>query len=110
MPRTQITEFEKGRIFEAAQNGQSTRSIAKRFNRNQSTICRIIQKIKTRGHSHSLPRTGRPRSWTARHQRQIHRLVIQRPFWSYSRIQKVLRSPFSTATIRRILAPLGIKK
>lgn len=110
MPRSQIDDFEKGRIYEAFQSGQSARSIAIRFKRAPSTITRTIRNIESRGHSQSLPRTGRPQTWTSRDQRHIERFVRKYPFWSYTKVQKVLHSRFSVPTIRRILAPLGIKK
>jgi transposase len=108
--RPQLTPYERGQIVQAARDGQSSRQIAKSWNRDQSTISRTVRNASQRTQGHSLPRSGRPRCWSAREQRRIVRLIRRKPFWSYKRIQRELRLKISVTTIHRIIQPLGIKK
>jgi len=109
-PRPQLTPFEKGQILQASRDGYSAHQIAQDFDREPSTITRWLKKASSQPQGQSLPRTGRPKSWSVRDQRRITRLIRQHPFWSYKRVKRELRLKLSVTTIHRIIQPLGIKK
>lgn len=58
--RTQMTDFEKGRVLAYAKTLNAAK-IAKELGRDPSTIRRFLAKYKKTGKSENLPRSGRPR-------------------------------------------------
>lgn len=58
--RTQMTDFDKGRVLAYSKTLNATQ-IAKELGRDPSTIRRFLAKYKKTGKSENLPRVGRPR-------------------------------------------------
>nr|XP_012564645.1 uncharacterized protein LOC105848941 [Hydra vulgaris] len=57
--RKHLTDVEIGRIIEAADQGESHRSIGKRFKRENATISRLVKKYKHTGKTERAVGSGR---------------------------------------------------
>nr|XP_047143264.1 uncharacterized protein LOC124817353 [Hydra vulgaris] len=57
--RKHLTDVDIGRIIEAADQGESHRSIGKRFKRENSTISRLVKKYKHTGKTEKAVGSGR---------------------------------------------------
>ena len=108
--RPHLSPYERGRIVQAHEDGQSLRAIACEFQRAPATIMKTIQMDTIRDHGKSMPRPGRPRICSTRDERRILRCVHAHPFWSYSRVKLELQLDCSLSTIYRVLDQFGIRK
>ncbi|KAI4466314.1 guanylyl cyclase [Holotrichia oblita] len=80
----QLSDFERGRIIGMREAGLSLREIARRVNRNISTVLRCWSKWSEEGVQHRRRGSGRPRTTTDREERRL-RLLATRDRFSTTR-------------------------
>lgn len=80
----QLSDFERGRIIGMREAGLSLREIARRVNRNVSSVLRCWSKWSEEGVQHRRRGSGRPRRTTDREERRL-RLLATRDRFSTTR-------------------------
>ncbi|KAI4458949.1 abl interactor family member [Holotrichia oblita] len=80
----ELSDFERGRIIGMREAGFSLREIARRVNRNVSTVLRCWSKWSLEGVQHRRRGSGRPRRTTDREERRL-RLLATRDRFSTTR-------------------------
>ena len=69
-----LSQLDRGRAIVLILQGRSQRDIAQQFGVHESTISRLVQRLRANGRLTDRPRSGRPRVKTQRQGRRI-RLV-----------------------------------
>ena len=106
--KKELSPYKRGQIVGAKLAGARIDELVESFHAPEGTIKTTLRQAKFRHNGVSLPRLGRPKSWTERDVRSLIRIVRQYPKYSYAQVKKELRRNWSTATIKRILEPSGI--
>lgn len=107
-----IPHYQRERIITLLQEGYSSRSVAFRENVSHSSVIRIKQRKEKTGSLDVIPKPGRPRILTERHDRNIAKLIKSGECSNAIQIQKSLISNeninISSNTIRRSLKREGL--
>jgi transposase len=82
----------RNRIYSLIQEGLTSRYIASYENVAQSTVVRIKQKMKNTSSLKDLPKSGRPRVFTERDERNIIRMLSSGECSTAVDIQKKLKT------------------
>ena len=110
MPK--VSPLKKARIAALLSTGHSTRDIARREGVSQSTVSRLRHNEGADRGYQDLPRSGRPRLFTDRHERLITRMVTSGKCQTAVDVQSCLREEYnirvSCNTIRRVLKRNGL--
>ena len=69
-----LSQLDRGRAIALILQGRSQRDVAHQFGVHESTISRLVQRLRVTGRLNDRPRSGRPRITTQRQDRRI-RLV-----------------------------------
>ena len=69
-----LSQLDRGRAIALILQGRSQRDVAQQFGVHESTISRLVQRLRATGRLTDRPRSGRPRVTTQRQDRRI-RLV-----------------------------------
>lgn len=100
------------RICTLINEGYSSRYIASKENVNQSSVIRMKKKVEETGSVKDLPKTGRPRIFTGRNERNVVRLITTGECSTAADIQKKLKSDdqidVSVCTVKRTLHRNGL--
>ena len=88
-----LSQLDRGRATALILQGLSQRDVAQQFGEHESTISRLVQRLRATGRLTDRPRSGRPRVTTQRQDRRI-RLVH-------------LRNRLRTATAREVIGTHG---
>src|SRR5436305_2551341 len=101
----------RNRIYSLTQEGLSSRHVASRENVAQSTVIRIKQKMESTGYLKNLPKSGRPRIFTGRDERNIVKMLWSGECSTAVDIKKKLKSDYkisvSENTVKRTLRRNG---
>ena len=102
----------RNRIYSLIQEGLSSRDVASCEDVAQSTVIRIKQKMKSTGFLKDLPKSGRPRTFTERDERNIIRMLSSGECSTAVDIQKKLKTDckitVSDNTVKRVLRRNGL--
>lgn len=102
----------RNRIYSLIQEGFPSRFIASREKVAQSTVIRLKQKVEATGSVKDLPKSGRPRLFTGRDERNIIRMISSGECSTAVDVQKSLKSngkiAVSENTVRRVLYRNGL--
>ena len=102
--------YEK-RIYALVQEGYPSRYIEKKENVSQSSVVRIARKVRTTGSVKDLPKSGRPRIFTGRDERNIINMLTTGECSNAVEIQKNLKTNkrinVSSSTVKRTLRRNG---
>lgn len=102
----------RNRIYSLVREGFPSRFIASREKVSQSSVIRIKQKVEATGSTKDLPKSGRPRTFTGRDERNIVRMLSTGECSTAVDIQKKLRNDSNIAvsenTIKRTLHRNGL--
>ena len=66
-----LSQLDRGRAIALILQGRSQRDVAQQFGMHESTISRIVQRLRATGRLTDRPRSGRPRVTTQCHDRRI---------------------------------------
>ncbi|KAK4992928.1 hypothetical protein LTR50_000834 [Elasticomyces elasticus] len=102
--RTELSPFQRGWIIGARKAGCTAAKIAERV----GCVSDTVRLAKSRQDGQSKPRSGRPKSLSARDARRRIRIVLREPTITYKRIQEELGIDISRATLRRAIKSEGI--
>jgi transposase len=106
-----ISTEKRSRIYTLVQEGYPTRFIAEKENIAQSSVVRIKKKVETTGSVKDLPKSGRPRIFTGRNERNIINMLVSGECSTAVDIQKNLKTHakinVSTNTVKRTLRRNG---
>lgn len=89
--------------------GANKATIQRFYNHPYSTVADTILKASERENGHSLPRTGRPKSYTPAEERLVLRHARKFPKQTYAEVVKACGVTFKKDTVKRILKEHGIK-
>lgn len=96
--RRHLSDAERNQVVGMLQNGASQGRVAERFAVSQSVISRLWMRFQERGEVAERPRSGRPRSTTARQDRYISIIARRNRFHDASSLNR----QFAAATGTRI--------
>src|SRR5438874_2448242 len=100
--RTEMTDYDKGRIDAYHDMELNSTEIGTRVNRPASTIRSYLKKRRTHGYQ-NLPRSGRPSKISERGFRMLKQYVCHNRTHNYKTVQANTLSSVSIRTIRRKL-------
>lgn len=107
MARQQLSITDRGRALAWLQDGETQRSVAHRLNVSQSVIGRLWQRFRATGSVQNRPRSGRPRSTTAREDRYLTNMALRQRRVTARHLRDQLRAATGTQvsdqTVRRRL-------
>jgi len=107
-----ISLEQRARIFTLLQEGLSSHTVAFRENVNHTTVLRIKKRKEETGSFNVIPKPGRPKILTERHDRNIARLIKSGECSNAIQVQKKLISDenmfVSPNTIQRSLRRQGM--
>ncbi|CAG8850082.1 42472_t:CDS:2, partial [Gigaspora margarita] len=107
-----ISVERRARIYALVREGYPSRYVAKKESVSQSSVVRISQKAVKTGSVKDLPKSGRPREFTERDERNMIRLLASGECSNAVEIQKKLKIDrkieTSENTVRRILRKNGL--
>ena len=106
--RRELTPYERGKIAAAAELGLRGAEIKAAYNHPESTIRKTISLDLLRNQGTSLPRSGRPKKYTAHDERVLLRHVRLNPKDTYAQVRTACGLRISNTTIRTILSHHGI--
>ncbi len=81
--RKELTTYTRGLIIGKHESGVSMTHISQTLGIPLSTVSETIKKNPERINGESIPRSGRPRSYTERDRRHIIRIIRRDPFITY---------------------------
>ena len=84
--------------------GMSARAVARHFNRHESTISRLRNRLRETGRVNNRPRSGRPRKTTPREDRHITTLSQRNRFISSGKIARDLMNTTGTRVCLRTVS------
>lgn len=106
----QLTPTKKARVWQAHCYGKSNAEIAREFDRDRSTIGRLITQMSNNPDPyHRAPGRGRPRKLSERDLRVMRRNVRSGKLQDAADVQNTLFPDISGPTIRRALHSVGLK-
>ncbi|XKL64660.1 hypothetical protein PGB90_004746 [Kerria lacca] len=95
------------------EEGRSRRSVANEYHVSEKCVRNIYKRYLETGQYAHRPRTGRPRSTSAREDRNNTRIALRTPFAMASTISRevrsVLNAPISSRTVQRRLQAYGLR-
>lgn len=91
MVRHQLSITDRGRALAWLQDGETQRSVSNRLNVSQSVIGRLWQRFRATGSVQNRPRSGRPRSTTAREDRYLTTMTLRQRRVTARRLRDRLR-------------------
>ena len=103
-----LSEFDRGRIIRMREAGMSTRAVAERVGRNQSTVVRVWHHWTQDGTATRRPVTGRPRVTTEREDRRIVRMATSSRTMTATQIRSVITTSVSRRTVNNRLLQSGL--
>ena len=75
-----LSQLDRGRAIALILQGRSQRDVAQQFGVHESTISRLVQRLRATGRLTDHPRSGRPRVTTQRQDRRIHLVHLRNRF------------------------------
>ena len=105
----ELSTNQRAQITALRGQGLSLARIAGIIGCSKTTVHNTIRNFQTRGTHTLAPRPGRPRKWTARHERSVLRETLRSPFLSWRQLSAALGSVPSIA-VRRIAYRNGIRR
>ena len=113
MVRRQLSIQDRGRAIGWLHDGQTQRTVAQHLNVSQGIIGRLWQRFRTTNAVQNRPRSGRPRSTTAREDRFLMITALQQRFVTARHLRDQLRAARGTnvsdQTIRNRLRDRGLQ-
>ena len=106
--KRELNLYQRGKIITTAELGLSNTEIGKAYNHLESTVRKTISQDKLRNQGRSLPRSGRPKKYTAYDERVLLRHVRLNPKDTYAQVRAACSLRISNTTIRNILSHHGI--
>lgn len=107
--RKELNPSVRGDIKGRTACGQNPPTIARALNIPVSTVRDTVQKVVLRNNNYSLPRSGRPLSYSKLDLRNILRFVRTQPKATYAQLKGDTGVKISTTTIKTILKEHGIE-
>jgi hypothetical protein len=98
----------RGKIIGAKDFGGTTTQIGRRYNYPESTIRSTLKLEPERVGNVSLPRSGRPKTYSDRDERHILRQVRLHPKCTYADVQRACLVKLCNSTLKSILKKHGI--
>jgi transposase len=105
--RKELTPFLRRQIIGKYSCGVNPTQISKQLQIPRSTIVSTIERNPQQVDGKSIPRSGRPKSYTKRDERHIITIIKRNPFVTYQSIREQTGLLLSSATFLRILKNSG---
>lgn len=107
--KTEISPYWRGRIVQAAANGQRAAQIARDLDLSDSTVRYTLKQDQVRNHGESLHRAPKKKCYTEADERLLLRHVRLHPKDTYAQVLEACAFDFKTATLKTILKRNGIE-
>lgn len=109
MPKTvPLSTPMKERIVEAVREGESCRTVAKRFKVSKSVVSKLSQHMKAENSVKRHKPTGRPRKLTKQTLRRLRRAVLAEPTSTSKALASDICPEMSRRTVRHVLNRSGL--